>query len=142
MSSKKLKRTKFQIQTKINRTFSESFKRAKVKEIVEKRMTVQEVSDLYQVSRTSVYKWLYKYSTLERGCKQVVQMESEALLNKRLKEQIAELERTIGQKQLEIDFLNKTLEIAGEEVGYDLKKKYGPKSLNGLKSTEMNWVID
>ncbi len=131
MSTKKLKGQKFQIQSKYNRTFSESFKRKKVKEILSKSMTVREVSDIYEVSRTAVYKWLRQYSNVEKGVKQVIQMESEALKNKQLKLRIAELERAVGQKQLEIDYLNKTIEIANEEVGYDLKKKYGPRSLNG-----------
>ncbi len=131
MSTKKLKGQKFQIQSKYNRTFSESFKRKKVKEILSKSMTLREVSDIYEVSRTAVYKWLRQYSNVEKGVKQVIQMESEALKNKQLKLRIAELERAVGQKQLEIDYLNKTIEIANEEVGYDLKKKCGPRSLNG-----------
>ena len=134
MSKKKLDATKFQIQKKINRTFSESFKRAKVKEITENRLTVKQISELYGVTRTAVYKWLYKYSTLEKGTKQVIEMESEALKTKLLLQQVAELERVIGQKQLEIDYLAKTLELASEEVGYDLKKKYAPKPLNGSEN--------
>lgn len=136
MSTKKLQKSKFQIQQKMNRTFSESFKRAKVKAIVEKQLTIQQVSDLYGVSRTSVYKWVYRYSGLERGTKQVIQMESEALKTKLLLQQVAELERVIGQKQLEIDYLAKTLELASQEIGYDLKKKYAPKPLNGSEDIE------
>ena len=142
MSTKKLKGTKFQIQEKYNRTFSESFKRKKNKEILENRLTVREVSELYEVSRTAVYNWLRQYSPLERGVKQVIQMESEALRTKRLKEQIAELERVIGQKQLEIDYLQKTIELASEEVGYDLKKKYAPPSLNGSRVNVKSSAIE
>ena len=136
MSTKKLQGTKFQIHRKVNRTFSEQFKRSKVKEILAKRLTVKQVSDLYGVTRTAVYKWLYKYSSLEKGTKQVIEMESEALKTKLLLQQVAELERIIGQKQLEIDYLSKTLELASSEVGYDLKKKYAPKPLNGSGYTE------
>ena len=132
MSTKKLKDQKFQIQSKFNRTFSESFKRQKVKEIQSNQITIREVCDIYEVSRTAVYKWIYKYSALEKGVKQVIQMDSEAQRNKQLKRTIAELERTIGQKQLEIDFLQKTLELASDEVGFDLKKKYKPLLSNGL----------
>lgn len=124
MSSKKLKKTKFQIQKNSNRIFSESFKRTKVQEILEKRIRVQQLSDLYQVSRSAIYKWIYKYSGYEPGIKTVIEMESESLKTKRLLQQVAELERIIGQKQLEIDYLNKAFEIASKEVGYDLKKKY------------------
>jgi len=138
MSTKKLQKTQGPIQQKHNRTFSETFKRAKVKEIIENRLSVRQVCELYNVSRTSVYKWVYKYSSLEKGTKQVVQMESESLKTKRLLEQVAELERVIGQKQLHVDLLNKTLEIASAEVGYDIKKKYAPKSSNTIVKTETN----
>jgi transposase len=131
MSTKKLKKTKFQIQQKHNRTFSVSFKQQKVKEILEKRLSVRQVSDIYGVSRTAVYKWLYQYSALEQGTKQVVQMESEAMKTQLLLQQVAELERIVGQKQLEIDYLNKALELASKEVGYDLKKKCAPRPSNG-----------
>lgn len=134
MSSKKLKESKFQLANKYNRYFSESFKRAKVKDILAKRLKIKEVCDLYQVSPTSVYRWLQEYSGIEKGVKQVVQMESEAEKTKRLLQQVAELERVVGQKQLEIDYLNQTLEVASAELGYDIKKKYALRPLNGLES--------
>lgn len=130
MSKKTVSELKFEPNSKINRTFSTSFKKTKVKEIIEKRLTVKQVCELYDVSRTSVYKWIYKFSSSDRGSKQVVQMESEALKTKQLLEQLAELERRLGQKQLEIDYLEETLSVASEEVGYDLKKSHGPKSSN------------
>lgn len=128
MSTKKLKNLKIKFQKREFRTFSEAFKRSKVKEILENRVTVRQISDLYNVSRTSVYNWLYKYSSLEPEAKQVVQMESESMKTKALLERVAELERMIGQKQLKIELLDKTLEIASAELGYDLKKKFGVKS--------------
>ena len=140
MSTKKLQKTEGPIQQKHNRTFSEAFKKSKVKEITENRLSVKQVCDLYDVSRTSVYKWVYKYSSLEKGTKQVVQMESESLKTKRLLEQVAELERVIGQKQLQVDLLSKTLEIASAEIGYDIKKKYAPKSSNTIVKSEQNTV--
>jgi hypothetical protein len=56
-------------------------------------------------------------------------MESESTKTKKLLERNAELERFIGQKQLEIEYLQKTIELASEEVGYDLKKKCATKLL-------------
>lgn len=128
--SKSKKSTNFKLESKYTRFFSEEFKRTKVKEIQSKIFTIREVCELYQVSRTSVYNWLYKYSNLERGVIMRVEMESETYKTKQLAERNAELERIIGQKQLEIDYLRTTLEIASEELGYDLKKKHGPPSLS------------
>jgi transposase len=113
--------------SKYNRYFSESFKKEKVKLILKNQLSVTQLSRLHGVTRASIYKWIYKYSDLEKGQKMVVQMESEEFKTKQLQEKVAELERAIGQKQLEIDFLNKTLEFASKEVGYDLKKKYNSK---------------
>jgi len=63
---------------RINRYFSESFKRKKVQEIEKNLSTVMEVSKEYEVSKTAIYKWLDKYSlNRKRGVKQVVELMSD-----------------------------------------------------------------
>lgn len=126
---------KFQIQTKSQRIFSTEFKKAKVKDLVARRITIRELSKLYGVSRTSIYNWIYLYSETEKGTKTVVQMESEEHKTKLLLQRLAEYERIIGQKQMQIDLLEKGYELASEEFGYDLKKKYVRGSWNGSDST-------
>ncbi len=109
------------------RYFSKSFKKAKIADLVNKRISMKEICDLYGVSRQSVYNWLYQYSRHHKlGTKQVVEMESEGKKNKLLNERIAELEAVIGRKQLTIDYLEKLIELASIELEYDLKKKFGP----------------
>lgn len=129
---------KFQIQSKYNRTFSEEFKRGKVKDLKNGIISMSALCKLYSVSRASVYKWIYLYSEAEKGVKTVVQMESEQFKATLLLQRVAELERIIGQKQMEIDFLNKSFELASEELGYDLKKKYAPTRWNGIEGTPAN----
>ncbi|MEX2234231.1 MAG: transposase, partial [Cyclobacteriaceae bacterium] len=108
-----MKKPKAKLEIRPTRCFSEEFKKSKVKEIIGKQVTITQLSRLYGVTRTALYKWLYKYSAdHERKSTLVVQMESESYKTERLQQRVAELERTIGQKQLEIDFLNKLLEIA------------------------------
>lgn len=122
-----------------NRCFSEEFKKSKVKELVEKRITVTELSRLYGVSRNAVYKWLYKYSAHhEKKTTLVVEMESESFKTKRLQQQVAELERIVGKKQLEIDFLEKLLELGSEELGFDLKKNFSTKLSSGIDGANEN----
>lgn len=122
-----------------SRRFSEEFKKSKVKELIEKQITVTQLHKLYGVTRTAVYKWLYRYSAdHERKSTLVVQMESESYRTQRLQQRIAELERTIGQKQLEIDFLNKLFELASNEIGYDVKKNFSLKLSNGTESDAKN----
>lgn len=115
---------------KKRRIFSETFKRQRVKEINDSLLTIAEVSKLYGVCRQSVYKWLYKYSAYhQKGVTQVVQMESEAEKTKALLARVAELERYLGQKQLQIDYLEQLIEISSEELKVDIKKNFGtPRS--------------
>ena len=126
---------KFQTETKYNRTFSEEFRKSKVQEIKSGRLRVQDLCKLYDLSRTSVYKWIYLYSEAERGIKTVVQMESEEFKTKLLQQRVAELERIVGQKQMEIDYLQVCLEVTSEEVGYDVKKKHAPVRWNVFGDT-------
>ena len=131
----RMKKNKAELEVRTNRCFSEEFKKSKVKELVQKQVTVTQLSRLYGVTRTAVYKWLYQYSAdHERRGTLVVQMESESYKTERLQQRVAELERAIGQKQLEIDFLNKLLEVASDEIGYDVKKNFSPKPSNGTES--------
>jgi transposase len=126
------------LEIKQKRSFSESFKREKVKDLVEKRISIKQLSSLYEVSRTAVYNWLYAYSPHhEQKTILVVQMESEAHKSQMLQQRVAELERVIGQKQLELDFLNKLFEIGSQELGFDIKKNLSTKLSSGTGAEEV-----
>ena len=134
-----MKQSNTKMKIRQNRCFSEEFKKSKVRELVEKQVTVVQLSRVYGVTRAAVYKWLYKYSAdHERKGTLVVQMESESYKTQRLQQRLAELERIVGQKQLEIDFLNRLIEIASEEIGYDVKKNFNLKLSSGTVSGEEN----
>lgn len=124
---------------KYNRYFSEGFKRKKVEEIEKNLSTVSEICREYQVSSVSVYKWVYKYSAMrKKGEKQVVESESDTRKLRELKEKIKELERIIGQKQIQLDFKDKMIELAEQEYKLDIKKKLGSKLSSGTGDTENN----
>ena len=124
---------------RINRYFSESFKRKKVQEIEKNLSTVMEISKEYEVSKTAIYKWLDKYSlNRKRGVKQVVELMSDTRKIQDLKAQIRELEHLVGQKQIEIEFKNKMIDIAEEMYDIDIKKKLSSKPLPGSGSTGKN----
>lgn len=117
------------------RIFSEDLKKKIVKDLVSKRITLRQVVAEHQVNRNSVYQWLYKYSPHHQpGTTFVVQMQSEETKNGELRQRIAELERIVGQKQLEIDFLSKLLEVGSEELGLDLKKNFKASLSSGSGS--------
>ena len=131
---------KGQIESKLEirarRYFSETFKKEKVQELIDKRTTIQKLSDLYGLSRTSVYNWLYQYSPhYEQKSRQVIEMESESQKTQFYQNRVAELECIVGQKQLEIDFREKLIALASSELGIDLKKNFSTQVLNGSVGT-------
>ena len=120
-----------------NRYFSEEFKRQKVTDIEKKLITIGQVCRQYEVSRTSVTKWLKKYSLMRKKKeKMVYESDSESYKVKQMQERIRELEQAVGQKQLKIDFLEKMIEIAEEDLKVDIKKKLSTKHSSGSDQTK------
>ncbi|MGD2034314.1 MAG: transposase [Bacteroidales bacterium] len=119
-----------------NRYFSEEFKKRKVSELDQNITSIEEISKEYEVSRTSIYKWIYKYSLMrKKGTKQVVEADSDTNKIKSLKEHIKALEQALGQKQMLIDFQSKVIDLAEEEYQVDIKKKFGDKPSFGIGTT-------
>ncbi len=132
-----MRQVKSKLQIRERRIFSEEIKKKAVKDLTGKRTSIKALMNEHQISHQTVYTWLYKYSPYhEQKCTLVVQMKSEELKNNELRQRMAELERIVGQKQLEIDFLNKLLEIGSGELGFDLKKSFSPPPLNGTGSAK------
>jgi transposase len=122
-----------------NRYFSEDLKSKKVSEIERNLVSVADVCREYQVSRTAVYKWIYQYSRMrKKGERQVVESKSDTLKIKALKEQIKELERIVGEKQIKLDFQEKMIEIAEKEYKVDIKKKFSGKPSSGTGANDKN----
>ncbi|MBK6344956.1 MAG: transposase [Bacteroidales bacterium] len=120
-------------QKKVRRTFSEAFKREKVKMLEERQVTVKQLSRIYEVSETAIYKWIRTYSTkLGISEKIVVEKESEGTRTLALMKQVAELERIVGQKQMQVDYFKKLIELIEEDMGEDMKKKFESVLLHGL----------
>jgi transposase len=146
MSTKSFKSTgstpDFKINNKYSRHFSEEFRRQKVQEICNKTLKIKDLCELYSISHTTVYKWIYLYSPHhERGSRQIVEMESEAHKTKLLQQRVVELERAVGVKQMEIDYLNKLIELAGKELSLDLKKNFAARTSSGIVNIEQNTSI-
>lgn len=114
-------------QKRARRVFSTAFKREKVELIEQGKLSVKELSLIYEVSDRAVYNWLKKYSKYSSGERVVVEKISEEKKNKELMVQIRELERALGRKQLELDYYKEVIEIINEEDGEDVVKKYKPK---------------
>jgi transposase-like protein len=119
------------------RYFSESFRRQKVRELDRNLTTVRLISREFDVSRTSIYRWLHKYSVYRaKQVRQIVEPMSDARKIEELRKRIKELEQLIGQKQIQLEFKDKLIEIAEQMYQVDIKKKLGSKLSSGSGSTE------
>jgi transposase len=129
MSKKKIKLRK-------RRVFTDQFKRARVKEYETGEYTISELSRIFDIQSVILYRWIHKYSNYNKKSTVIVEMKDSA--TKKLKDyekRIAELEQALGQKQLNIDYLEKMVELAKTELNIDLKKNFNTPSLTGSSKT-------
>lgn len=107
------------------RRFSESFKKELVHLFESGKYSVLQMEKLYSIDNTTIYNWIYKYSTFNEKDVRVVEMKDSHLSRlKTLEQQVKDLERIVGQKQIKIDFLEKMVDIASEELKVDIKKNF------------------
>ncbi len=125
-----------QVKIQSRRIFNEEFKKARIKDYESGKFTVSEISRLYHIERPVVYRWIYKYSAYNKKSIRVVEMsESSTKKLKDLEQRIKELEQIVGQKQLKIDYLEKMIDIAKEEMDIDIKKNSGTLQSGGFRKT-------
>ena len=135
-------KSKKKLELRTRRIFSEEFKRQKVQLLLDKKVSVKELSELYSVSKMSVYRWLYKYSVHhQKGTVQVVQKSSEMEKTKQLQKHLAQVEQIVGQKQMYIDYLEQMIDLASKELKVDIKKNFDTQPSNGLGKTGTNTSI-
>lgn len=127
---------KLSLEERRHREFSQEFKQKKVSELDRNLVTISELCREYQISRTSVYRWIYLYSRMKKKqVKQVVEAKSDSRKLLQMKEQIKELQRIIGEKQVLLDFKDKMIELAEEKYSVDIKKKFSGKPSFGTGGT-------
>lgn len=120
-----LKQLKLSISERQRRHFSDSFKIQKVRELETGQTKVIEICSQYEVSQTAVYRWIEKFGIMkEKKERFIIESESDTRQLIELKKRLSELERIIGQKQIQIDFQNKMIDLAEETYGVDIKKKF------------------
>jgi transposase-like protein len=105
------------------RRFSPAFKREKVGLIEQGKISVSELSQVYEVTRTAIYKWIDKYGHGKKGERMVVEKESEELKAREFLECIKQREQEIGRQQIEIRYLREVIRHWSDELGVDLEKK-------------------
>ena len=118
------------------REFSEEFKKTRVQEYERGEFSVSELSKLYQIKAAIIYRWIYQYSAYNKRRIKVVEMaDSSKKRVKDLQNRVEELERIVGQKQLNIDFLEKMIELAKDHYGIDIKKNSNTPPSTGSDRT-------
>ena len=121
---------------KKHRQFSEGFKKQIVKDFESGKFSVSQIESLHGISNKSIYKWIYKFSTFNQQGYRIVEMKRSTTTKvKDLETRVKELERVVGQKQIMIDYLEKMMEIAKDELGIDVKKNFNtPQSPGSVKT--------
>lgn len=109
---------------RIRRNFDLSLKLELVKQIERGKLRVSDVSKIYKVSPTAVYKWLRKYSDIyKKSTRVIVESKSLSKKNKELALRIADLEAALGRKQMRIDYLERVVTNTSKRFGEDIEKK-------------------
>jgi len=120
-----------------SRRFSPTLRQEVVKLIETGKISVAAASREYHESTSTIYVWIYRYSSYnQKGAILVVDKKSRTQTTEDLQKRIAELERAVGHKQMQLDYYEKFIEFANEEVGFDIKKKYGPAVTGGSSPTK------
>tara|TARA_R110002020_G_scaffold287791_4_gene503339 strand:- start:546 stop:944 length:399 start_codon:yes stop_codon:yes gene_type:complete len=116
--------------------YSEEFKRRLVSDFEKGKLSVPQLEKLHGVPHATIYRWIYKFSIFNESGFRVIEMKDSS--NKKMKEleaRVKELERTVGRKQIMIDYLEKMMEIAKDELDIDIKKNFGTPQSNGSGKT-------
>ena len=118
------------------RKYSEEFKKRIVADFESGKFSVLQLEKLHGIGNPIIYRWIYKFSTFNEKGFRIVEMKDSS--NKKMKEleaRVKELEGAVGRKQIKIDYLEKMMEIAKDELDIDIKKNFGtPQSIGSGKT--------
>ena len=98
--------------------------------------SVCQIEALYGMNKQTIYDWIYKYSTFNKPGMRVVEMKDSSMNKmKALENKVKELEQIVGQKQIQIDYMEKMIELAKTELDIDIKKNFNTPQSTGLEKT-------
>lgn len=118
-----------------NRRYSENFKREIVSIFESGKLSVPQLEKLYGINNVTIYNWIYKFSTFnEKGFRVIEMKESSIDKLKQLEQKVKELEQIVGQKQIKIDYLEKMIDIAKDDLNIDIKKNYNTPQSTGSEA--------
>ncbi|MDC8000647.1 transposase [Aequorivita todarodis] len=118
------------------RKYSKEFKKRIVADFESGKFSVLQLEKLHGASEQSIYRWIYKFPTFNEKRFRIIEMKDSS--NKKMKEleaRVKELESAVGRKQIKIDYLDKMIEIAKDELDIDIKKNFGTPQSTGSGKT-------
>ncbi len=119
------------------RRYSKEFKLQLVSDFEKGRYSVPQLQRMHGVANSLIYSWIYKFSTFnEKGFRVIEMKDSSSEKMKELEARVKELESAVGRKQIMIDYLEKMMEIAKDELDIDIKKNFGTPQSTGSGKTE------
>jgi transposase len=122
---------------RVQRVFSEDFRKETVKRIESGHLSVTQASRDLNVSPTSIYNWLNKYSrNLKSGARLVMEKDSVDKTIAELRSKIQALEAALGRKSMEVDLYKTIVELASKDYETDLKKNFGSEASPTSKKKE------
>ena len=114
----------------ISKRYSQAFKQKVVSEIETGQITIAQARRLYDIrGGCTIQKWikaLGKNHLLNKVVR--IQMPDEIDRVKTLQQEKQQLESALAQAHLQLLRLEKTIELAGQAYGADLKKKFDTKA--------------
>jgi len=117
---------------KKKRFYTVDFKKELVSEFENGKFSVPQLEKLHGISNSIIYNWIYKFSTFnEKGFRVVEMKESSKNKLKQLEDRVKELEGAVGRKQIQLDYLEKIIDLAKSDLDIDIKKNYTTQPLIG-----------
>ena len=114
------------------RVYTDDYKREIVALFESGEFSVKQIVKLYGIGMTTIYNWIYKFSIFnEKGNRVVEKIESSSSKLKELEQKVKQLEQIVGKKQIMIDYLEKLIDLAKDELQIDIKKNCSTELLDG-----------
>jgi len=116
------------------RRFSKEFKQKVVSEYESGRSSTKELSLANGISQQTIYRWIYQLSNYSKqGIRIVEKANSQEEGIKRLHKENKDLKAIVGEKQIQIEYLERLIKIAEAELKIDIKKNFCTPQSNILK---------
>ncbi|MFN8863731.1 MAG: transposase [Flavobacteriales bacterium] len=110
-------------QERHRRRFSEDFRKEQVALIEAGKLTIAEVSQLYEVRKNNVRHWLARYGSIKPKQQIIVSSKSDFDRIELLEKENRRLLEMIGKQQVELAYKSAVIEVAKQKLGEDFEKK-------------------